>query len=146
MSGFKIALNIKKPGNYAFFCPSSRLHLTLSHPVAITDRVTSSIIHGIRFGKLIDVDGAVAKYINGETVQEQVPEKLQQPEIAEQTLETEQQPEVEQVSETEQLSDMFDNLDEQAQEEQQEQPKKKAGRKSKKKQEQPEEDIDKPLE
>lgn len=59
MDGIKIGLNRKKPGNYAFYCPSSRLHLTLSNPVAYVDRVTSAILVGLRFGTLIDVNGVI---------------------------------------------------------------------------------------
>ena len=53
----KLQLNIRKPNNYAFFCPTSRLHLTYSDPVGVVDRVTPAILIGLKSGKLIDVDG-----------------------------------------------------------------------------------------
>lgn len=59
MDRIKIALNLKTPGNYAFFCPVSRLHLTRSNPVGFTDRVTSAIFMGLNNKSLIDVDGVV---------------------------------------------------------------------------------------
>lgn len=55
----KLQLNIRKPNNYAFFCPTSRLHLTYSDPVGVVDRVTPAILIGLKSGKLIDVDGVV---------------------------------------------------------------------------------------
>ncbi len=54
---FKIALNLHKPYNYAFFCPVSKLHLTVSNPVGYVHEVTSAICSGIKGGTLIDVDG-----------------------------------------------------------------------------------------
>ena len=59
MDRIKIALNLKKPGKYAFFCPVSRLHLTRSNPVGYTDRVTSAILTGLKYKTLLDVDGVV---------------------------------------------------------------------------------------
>ena len=80
MGRYKIALNNRKPGNYAFYCPVSRLHLTLSHPAAYTDRVTSSILNGIRFGTLVDVDGSVAEFLKGnEKTDTSVPEQKPEP-------------------------------------------------------------------
>lgn len=55
----RIMLNLKKPNNYAFFCPAARVHLTISNPVGMTDRVTSSIARGIKMGSLLDVDGRI---------------------------------------------------------------------------------------
>ena len=59
MDRIKIALNLRKPGNYAFFCPVSRLHLTRSNPVGFTSRVTSAILMGLVTKSLLDVDGVV---------------------------------------------------------------------------------------
>ena len=59
MDRVQIALNLRKPGNYAFFCPVSRLHLTRSNPVGYVDRVTSAILMGLRYKTLLDVNGVV---------------------------------------------------------------------------------------
>lgn len=59
MDRIKIALNLKKPGKYAFFCPVSKLHLTRSNPVGYVDRVTSAILTGLKYKTLLDVDGVV---------------------------------------------------------------------------------------
>ena len=59
MDRIKLALNLRKPGNYAFFCPVSRLHLTRSNPVGSADGVTSAILVGLRSKVLLDVDGVV---------------------------------------------------------------------------------------
>lgn len=59
MDRIKIALNLRKPGNYAFFCPVSRLHLTRSNPVGYADGVTSAILMGLLSKSLLDVDGVV---------------------------------------------------------------------------------------
>lgn len=55
----KLMLNTRKPYNYAFFCPESRLHLTVGSPVGFSDRVTSAIIRGLRSNAIIDVDNAI---------------------------------------------------------------------------------------
>ena len=59
MDRIKIALNLRKPGNYAFFCPVSRLHLTRSNPVGFANGVTSAILTGLTSKSLLDVDGVV---------------------------------------------------------------------------------------
>lgn len=56
---FKIALNPRKPYNYAFFCPVSKLHLTVSNPVGFAHEVTPAIFKGLKGGTLIDVDGVI---------------------------------------------------------------------------------------
>lgn len=56
---FKIALNNRKPYNYAFFCPVSKLHLTVSNPVGFAHEVTPAISRGLKSGTLVDVDGAI---------------------------------------------------------------------------------------
>ena len=55
----KLMLNRRKPYNYAFFCPVSRLHLTLSNPVGTANEVTSAILRGLKSGVLVDVEGVV---------------------------------------------------------------------------------------
>ena len=69
----RIGLNLRIKDNYAFFCPESRLHLTRSNPVGITDRVTSSILRGLKAKTLIDIDALEAKR-NEEIVKENKPE------------------------------------------------------------------------
>jgi len=61
MAQVELFLNARKPGNYAFFCPVSKLHLTLSSPVGIydTDVVTSYILRAIKSKTLLDVKGVV---------------------------------------------------------------------------------------
>ena len=59
MDRVQIALNLRKPGNYAFFCPVSRLHLTRSNPVGYVNGVTSAILMGLKYKTLLDVDGVV---------------------------------------------------------------------------------------
>lgn len=39
----RFELNLHKPDNYAFFCPVSKMHLTLSNPIGYADRVTPAI-------------------------------------------------------------------------------------------------------
>lgn len=57
----KLMLNPNKLQNYAFFCPVSRLHLTVSDPIGQieADRISSNILRGIRTKSLIDVDGVI---------------------------------------------------------------------------------------
>ena len=52
----RIGLNTKIPENYCFYCPVCKLHLTVTNPVDITDRVSPSLLRGLRAGKLIDID------------------------------------------------------------------------------------------
>lgn len=63
MATIELRLNPRKPGNYAFFCPVTKLHLTLANPVGITDRVSPYILRGLKASTLIDVN----KVINLET-------------------------------------------------------------------------------
>ena len=55
----RLALNLRKPYNYAFFDPKSRIHLTVSSPVGFANEVTPAILRGLRSQVLIDVDGVV---------------------------------------------------------------------------------------
>lgn len=61
MDKIELGLNNKKPGNYGFFCPVSKLHLTLSNPIGSVnaDRITSYILRGIKTKVLIDMNGVV---------------------------------------------------------------------------------------
>lgn len=51
----KLQLNFNKPDNYAFFCPASNVHLTLSNPVAFVDQTTPYIERGLKSKAIIDV-------------------------------------------------------------------------------------------
>lgn len=55
----KLALNTRKYNNYAFFCPVSRLHLTVSNPVGSVNEVTPAILKALKSKTLLDVDGVV---------------------------------------------------------------------------------------
>ena len=55
----KLRLNVLKQDNYAFFCPVSRIHLTLSSPVGFSNGVTPAILTALRAGTVIDVDNMV---------------------------------------------------------------------------------------
>lgn len=56
---FKVALNTHKFNNYAFFCPVSRLHLTVSSPVGFANEVTTAILKGLKAKTILDVDGVI---------------------------------------------------------------------------------------
>ena len=55
----KFMLNLHKFNNYAFFCPVSRLHLTVSSPVGYTNEVTTAILRALKTETILDVDGVV---------------------------------------------------------------------------------------
>ena len=55
----KLVLNMRKPYNYAFFDPRSRIHLTVSNPIGFANEVTPAILRGLRSQVIIDVDGVV---------------------------------------------------------------------------------------
>ena len=55
----KLALNRHKFNNYAFFCPVSKLHVTVSNPVGYVNEVTPAILRAIKLSTLIDVDGVI---------------------------------------------------------------------------------------
>lgn len=55
----KLMLNSRKFNNYAFFCPVSRLHLTVSNPVGYVNEVTTAILRALRNKTILDVDGVV---------------------------------------------------------------------------------------
>lgn len=52
-------LNLHKFNNYAFFCPVSRLHLTVSSPVGYSNEVTPAILKALKAETVLDVDGVV---------------------------------------------------------------------------------------
>ena len=52
----KLQLNFNKPGNYAFFCPISKIHLTRSNPVAFVSEVTPYINRGIKSKSILVID------------------------------------------------------------------------------------------
>lgn len=55
----KFMLNTHKFNNYAFFCPVSRLHLTVSSPVGFANEVTPAISKALKAKTILDVDGVV---------------------------------------------------------------------------------------
>lgn len=55
----KLMLNTHKFNNYAFFCPVSRLHLTVSSPVGFASEVTPAISKALKAKTVLDVDGVV---------------------------------------------------------------------------------------
>lgn len=55
----ELRLNPRKVGNYAFFCPVTKLHLTLTNPVGTTDRVSAYILRALKSKTLIDVNNVV---------------------------------------------------------------------------------------
>ena len=55
----KLMLNKYKFNNYAFFCPISRLHLTVSSPIGYTDKVTPAILKALKSKTLLDVDNVI---------------------------------------------------------------------------------------
>lgn len=68
----KLMLNLQKPNNFAFFCPVSRLHLTVSSPVGYTDEVTPAILKAVKSETVIDIDGKID--IETGTVKDAAPE------------------------------------------------------------------------
>lgn len=55
----KLMLDTHKFNNYAFFCPVSKLHLTVSSPVGFTNEVTTAILRALKAKTIIDVDGVI---------------------------------------------------------------------------------------
>ena len=56
---FTLKLNLRKPNNYAFFCPVSKVHLTVSSPVGFANEVTPAIFKAVKANTVLDVDGAI---------------------------------------------------------------------------------------
>ena len=105
MGRIKIALNLRKPGNYAFFCPVSRLHLTRSNPVGSADGVTSAILMGLRSKVLLDVDGVVDLKTGTITGNKEEVIKTEQPTNASEAPKTEVKEEVKEVKAEEKKED-----------------------------------------
>ena len=59
MATIELRLNPRKLGNYAFFCPVTKLHLTLTSPVGTTDRVSVYILRALKSKTLIDVNNVI---------------------------------------------------------------------------------------
>lgn len=57
---YRIGLNKAKVDNYSFFCPDTPMHLNICQPISCTNRLTSSILRGIKGGTLIDYDNILA--------------------------------------------------------------------------------------
>lgn len=74
----KLALNLHKFNNYAFFCPVSRLHVTVSNPVGYVNEVTTAILKALKSQTLLDVDGVID--IETGTVKGAVTEPKKEPE------------------------------------------------------------------
>lgn len=55
----KLALNLHKFNNYAFFCPVSRLHVTVSNPIGYVNEVTTAILKALKSQTLLDVDSVI---------------------------------------------------------------------------------------
>ena len=55
----KLMLNTHKFNNYAFFCPVSRLHLTVSSPVGFANEVTPAISRALKAKTILDVDNVI---------------------------------------------------------------------------------------
>lgn len=85
----KLQLNFNKPGNYAFFCPVSRVHLTRSNPVAFVNEVTPYIKRGLKSKSIIEVsDDSVTGQKTAKPVQTQEEVKATEamPSIEEETV------------------------------------------------------------
>lgn len=85
----KLQLNFNKPGNYAFFCPVSRVHLTRSNPVAFVNEVTPYIKRGLKSKSIIEVsDDSVTGQKTAKPVQTQEKVKATEamPSIEEETV------------------------------------------------------------
>lgn len=85
----KLQLNFNKPGNYAFFCPVSRVHLTRSNPVAFVNEVTPYIKRGLKSKSIIEVsDDSVTGQKTAKPVQTQEEVKATEamPSVEEETV------------------------------------------------------------
>lgn len=99
----RYALNHKVANNYAFYDPESRLHLTMSLPVATTTRETSGIRKGIASKVIIALDEPEVPVSVKENKQEEVKvngEENSKETVSKETLQ-EVIPNVEETKETE---------------------------------------------
>ena len=82
----KFMLNTHKFNNYAFFCPVSKLHLTMSNPVGFVNEVTPAILRAVKANNVIDVNGVIdlkTGTVNEIKQTEETPEVPEVPEIPE---------------------------------------------------------------
>ena len=82
----KFMLNTHKFNNYAFFCPVSKLHLTMSNPVGFVNEVTPAILRAVKANNVIDVNGVIdlkTGTVNEIKQTEETPEVPEAPEIPE---------------------------------------------------------------
>lgn len=88
MATIELRINLRKPGNYAFFCPVTKLHLTLTNPVGFTDRVSPYILRGLKSKTIIDVNNMInletgkVENVNGiqkENVTEEIKKEVVKP-------------------------------------------------------------------
>lgn len=77
----KLMLNLHKPNNYAFFCPVSKVHLTVSSPVGFANEVTPAILKAVKANTVLDVDGVID--LETGSVAKSKPEATKSPEKAE---------------------------------------------------------------
>lgn len=73
-------LNTKKPNNYAFFCPKSRLHLTVSNPVGSASEVTPTIERALKSKCILDITKNAEPHKAEESVKRAAPEQNPKPE------------------------------------------------------------------
>lgn len=95
----KFMLNLHKFNNYAFFCPVSRLHLTVSSPVGFANEVTPAILRGLKTKAVLDVDGVID--LETGTVKEAKAQTTPEPEKTEDKIEAPAEPKVEAPAEPE---------------------------------------------
>lgn len=106
----KLQLNFNKPGNYAFFCPLSKIHLTRSNPVAFVNEVTPYINRGLKSKAIIEIvetEGQKANIKKEEepvkkeevaSSTEQATETVEEVKATEKTEETKEEPKTEEVA------------------------------------------------
>ena len=106
----KLQLNFNKPGNYAFFCPLSKIHLTRSNPVAFVNEVTPYINRGLKtkaINQIVETQGQKANIKKEEepvkkeevaSSTEQATETVEEVKATEKTEETKEEPKTEEVA------------------------------------------------
>ena len=106
----KLQLNFNKPGNYAFFCPLSKIHLTRSNPVAFVNEVTPYINRGLKSKAIIEIvetEGQKANIKKEEepvkkeevaSSTEEATETVEEVKATEKTEETKEEPKTEEVA------------------------------------------------
>ena len=106
----KLQLNFNKPGNYAFFCPLSKIHLTRSNPVAFVNEVTPYINRGLKSKASIEIGETEGQKANIKKEEEpvkkeevassteQATETVEEVKATEKTEETKEEPKTEEVA------------------------------------------------